>query len=159
MALSLGQISRSRISFKMQLSANVCQQAKKNTHSLACTQSTTPILSLYLSFARSNAANFTSHWHFKILIGIRRALETLQLLGVLGGAPAGTQLPRPLLTLSPFSSLFSRQFPTIYGSSCSCSKYFGKQGNIAIKFVSNSLKFYCRLASNTQQSHTHTYRR
>lgn len=133
--------------------------SRQKKHSLARlhTEHNTHTLSVYLSFARSNAANFTSHWHFKILIGIRRALETLQLLGVLGGAPAGTQLPRPLLTLSPFSSLFSRQFPTIYGSSCSCSKYFGKQGNIAIKFVSNSLKFYCRLASNTQQSHTHTH--
>lgn len=53
-----------------------------------------------------------------------------------------------------YSPLFSRQFPTIYSS---CSKSFGKRENIAIKFLSNSLKFYCRLASNTQQNHTHTH--
>lgn len=60
---------------------------------------------------------------------------------------------------SLYSLLFSRQFPTIYSSCCccSCSKSFGKRENIAIKFLSNSLKFYCRLASNTQQNHTHTH--
>lgn len=58
---------------------------------------------------------------------------------------------------SLYSPLFSRQFPTIYSSCCSSSKSFGKRENIAIKFLSNSLKFYCRLASNTQQNHTHTH--